>query len=531
MRLGEWVAAREQLRAALDVGDNADALGALAMASWWLNDIEESIALQHRAHSIFKREGRLGPAAFSAAWIGIQYFGFHANQAAAEGWLAVAQSLLSEAGPCSEMARLMVMGTAVLTDLRAAKATIEQAAAIAKSVGDRDCELLALAYLGNVQVSLGEISEGVRLLDEAMALSTAGEVEELWIVGLIYCAMLAACERISDFARAEQWCSVGGFVEKYRECLFSATCRACYGGVLAARGHWEAAERELLGALRTFDAGPRGQRVDALSRLAALWVRQGRPAEAARLLDGYEDHPDTALPMAGLELMNGRPRQAAAILERRVAALGEPNTQAAPLLALLVEALLAAGFSAKAREAADRLGTLARVASGRYLTGLAALAAGRVTASEGRDPLPELEAALDHLQAAEMPLEAAQARLAIARALVAETPELAASEARRALAVFDRLGALSQADAASALIRSLGGGGRTGPKGRSPLSQREVQVLELLGLGLSNEELAARLFISRRTAEHHVSNILSKLELKSRAEAAAYAVRQDRVRN
>ena len=210
MRLGEWVAAREQLRAALDVGDNADALGALAMASWWLNDIEESIALQHRAHSIFKREGRLGPAAFSAAWIGIQYFGFHANQAAAEGWLAVAQSLLSEAGPCSEMARLMVMGTAVLTDLRAAKATIEQAAAIAKSVGDRDCELLALAYLGNVQVSLGEISEGVRLLDEAMALSTAGEVEELWIVGLIYCAMLAACERISDFARAEQWCSVGG---------------------------------------------------------------------------------------------------------------------------------------------------------------------------------------------------------------------------------------------------------------------------------------------------------------------------------
>jgi DNA-binding NarL/FixJ family response regulator len=130
-----------------------------------------------------------------------------------------------------------------------------------------------------------------------------------------------------------------------------------------------------------------------------------------------------------------------------------------------------------------------------------------------------------------MPLEAAEARLAIAHALVAETPDLAATEARRAMAVFERLGATSQADSASAFMRRLGGGGRTGPKGHAPLSRREVQVLELLGLGLSNEELAARLFISRRTAEHHVSSILAKLELKSRAEATAYAVRQDRVRN
>jgi DNA-binding CsgD family transcriptional regulator len=531
LHFGEWVAARDQLRLALELGENADALASLAMASWWLNDVEESMALQHRAHALFKSEGRLGPAAFSAAWIGVQYFGFKENPAAAEGWLAVGESLLAEAGPCPEMARLMIMSTAVLSDLQVAKTTIEQGAAMAKGFSDRDCELLAQAYLGLVRVSLGEIREGLKLLDQAMALCSAGEVEDLWIVGLVYCAMLAACERVSDFARAEQWCSVGGFVAKYRDCLFSAACRACYGGVLAARGHWAAAESELLGALRTFDAGPRGQRIDALSRLAALRVHQGRSAEAARLLDGYEDHPDAALPMAALEMINGRPRESAAILERRVAVLGEPNTQAAPLLTLLVEALLAAGQIEKARAVAGRLASLGQLAGGRYLQGLAALAAGRVTGSEGGDPLPELEDALDHLLAAEMPLEAAQARLAIALGMVTETPDLAASEARRALAVFERLGAVSGADAASALIRSLGGGGRTGPKGRAPLTQREVQVLELLGLGLSNEELAARLFISRRTAEHHVSSILAKLELKSRAEAAAYALRQDRVQS
>jgi DNA-binding NarL/FixJ family response regulator len=112
--------------------------------------------------------------------------------------------------------------------------------------------------------------------------------------------------------------------------------------------------------------------------------------------------------------------------------------------------------------------------------------------------------------------------------LASRAPDAARAEARWALRAFEGLGAVRDADRAAALLRNLGAAGRAWPRRQGALTKRETEILSLLGAGRSNAEIAERLYISRRTAEHHVASILSKLGLRRRAEAAAYAVRDER---
>jgi DNA-binding NarL/FixJ family response regulator len=124
-------------------------------------------------------------------------------------------------------------------------------------------------------------------------------------------------------------------------------------------------------------------------------------------------------------------------------------------------------------------------------------------------------------------MEVAITRLELARAVAAHSPEVAVAAAKSALGAFERLDAARYADAAGALLRSLGAPIRTGPKGVGTLTRRETEVLELIGAGLSNAEIGERLFITRKTVEHHVSNVLAKLGLRNRAQAVAYLTRHN----
>ena len=118
-----------------------------------------------------------------------------------------------------------------------------------------------------------------------------------------------------------------------------------------------------------------------------------------------------------------------------------------------------------------------------------------------------------------------------AASVLAETGEV--SSLRVALATFRRLGALPMARRVGLTLRGLGVRVSSAPSTKpatasghpSGLSDRELEVLKLVSVGFTNPQIAASLYISRKTAEHHVSSILMKLGASTRSEAAAAAIR------
>jgi DNA-binding NarL/FixJ family response regulator len=120
-----------------------------------------------------------------------------------------------------------------------------------------------------------------------------------------------------------------------------------------------------------------------------------------------------------------------------------------------------------------------------------------------------------------MPHEAAEARLEVARAIAVEQRELAIDEAKGAHSTFRELGAARAQDGTAAFLRELGVGSAAGSRSDRTLTNRERQVLDLLAQGMTNAQIGKTLFISEKTAGHHVSRILAKLGVRNRAEAAA----------
>jgi DNA-binding NarL/FixJ family response regulator len=139
----------------------------------------------------------------------------------------------------------------------------------------------------------------------------------------------------------------------------------------------------------------------------------------------------------------------------------------------------------------------------------------------------QLGFALEVFVRLELPFEAGRTELDIAGVLVSSDRESAVARAASAFKRLEVLGARREAAEAAAFLRSHGVTPPPGPRSTDALSARERDVLALLAQGLSNPEIAERLYLSRRTVGHHVSSILRKLGVRSRSEAAAYAARTE----
>jgi DNA-binding NarL/FixJ family response regulator len=532
---GEYEQALARAEADVAEAPSADRLRLLA-ALYYLDDrIQESARCSEEAFAALRRDGRALDAARCAIDLATVYAGSLNQRSVGSGWLAQARRLLSEVGPCVEWGYLELAVIACYRpDVDDLIASADRALSIAIEYGDADLEAQSLADGGLGLVTAGRLGDGFARLDASLASVASGAVSPR-MSGLCFCSMLSACDRAGDLRRAEQWTSVvDGVLDRLgdRPRPLHTHCRMTYGSVLLAAGRWNEAEALLTEALGGPASPSVTHRALTAAQLARLRVEQGRLAEAEDLLAPYEDSDISSLPLAHIHARRGELDLAAAVLRRTIDELVGDALRVSPLLLLLIDVEVQRGDIDAAQAALDRLLVLAQQVDGEHLAIDAVRGRARVAAArrDRESALAWFAAAKRLLVVADRQVQLAEVRLEVGELLAAEAagPDdvaLAITEARAALACFERVGATPGRDRAADLLRRLGDTPRrstaSATETLADLTQRERDVLGLIAEGLTNPQIAERLYISPKTAEHHVGRLLAKLGVRNRAEAAA----------
>jgi DNA-binding CsgD family transcriptional regulator len=526
---GDWATARAVYARAVAEDGSPEASYGMARAAEWAGDFEAAVRHYERAFTGFRARGETRlPALIAGRELSFLHAAVYGNGAAAGGWLARARSLADQAGECAETGWVVLAEALAAADGAGMLERARAADRIAGRVDDADLHFCALGYEGAGLVLQGQVAAGMRRVDEAAIAALHGEVRDHLVVGEIYCKMLLCCEAVLDVRRAEQWAVVADrFGRASNDLWASGICLMHLGGVLVAAGRWREAEDRLTTSLRIHDAGMRALRGGTMVRLGDLRTRQGRWAEADVLLEGNEYDSAATTPLARLHLAAGDPATATAVLRRAVDP-AESAVPQAPALALLAETLASAGAAPEARRIAERLRALADGSRLPHVRALAERTTAALLPESGQDRPAHLRAALLAFDEAGLPWETATTRLELAHDLVGTAPEAAVAEGQRALRAFRQLGAQRGIDEAAHLLRTLGVRVAATTRAGTELTPRETDVLRLIEAGRSNAEIAGELYLSKRTVEHHVGNVLAKLGVATRAEAIARALR-DRV--
>ena len=535
---GEWEEAKRAFEAALAEEETPEALEGLGLAAWWLDLADVVFDTRERAYRIYHDQNNRTAAARVAVWLAWDTAAFRGEHAIAAGWLQRARRLLDDQPPGAEHAWLALRSgvSALLQDGSPEDAAALAATAIdvGEAIGASSYAVAGRALHGYAEVTAGRVTEGLRELDEVSASVVAGEVKDYVLMGLACCHLIAACDRIRDYDRATQWCD--RFKEYCRKWGFRplfAVCRTQYASVCMWRGAWDEAERELSAANDELAASRPAMTGEGLARLGELRRRQGKLDEAIALFDKAGGHPAASLGRALVAFDRGDPKGAAELTDRYLRKLPLQNrTERAAGLELLSRAQIELGATVDAEKAVEELRDIAARAQTDPLRASANLAAGIVSAHLGdaASARRHLEDAVDLFQKGGAPFETARARVELARVLAGlGRSDAAGREIQRAIDEFTRLQADLELARAKDTLSQLGNTAPT-PKiehrdERGGLTVRELEILRLISLGLSNNAIAERLFISEHTVHRHVANTLTKLNVSSRSAAVAHVAR------
>jgi DNA-binding CsgD family transcriptional regulator len=511
-------------RALLSVDESAP-LGAndlhkLATAAYLIGRDLDFLTYTERLHRMHIAADDSARAARCAFWLALGCL-FRGDAGQANAWTARGQRLVCERD-CVERGYLLLPSAE--QELRGGRAEAAQAtAAEAAAIGERwrDADLTAAAWhvQGRALIHTGRVPSGLERLDETMLAVVAGELSPI-MTGLMYCSVIDACREVYELERAREWTfALSRWCEQQSEmAAFTGTCLVHRAEIMQFQGAWSAAFDEACRACERATQAARQPPGAALYQQAEIHRLRGDYAKAdAAYRDasklGHEPQPGLAL----LRLAQGRVDAAYAAIRRLVLATVD-RLQRARVLPAHVEIMLAANDLGAARDACRELEELARTFDTDVLRAAAAQAAGALALVEddARGAAGPLRRAFELWQKLGAPYEAARVRALLAQACRALGDDEAATlEHDAACAALEQLGARPDAARLAAERRSTSAAG--------PLTARERDVLRMIAAGRTNKAIAAELSLSERTVDRHVSNILSKLGVPSRAAATARA--------
>jgi tetratricopeptide (TPR) repeat protein len=435
----------------------ADDLDRWATTAFWMNRIDVGIAARERAFAQFVKAGHVARAAGAAIELAHDNFDKGA-QSVFNGWIARAERLLATVPDAVEngyLARLKALVARADRNLDAALEQATRAFEVAERHGDTNLRALATQDRGSALVMQNKVAEGMKLLDEAMAMAISGELSPL-IVGTTYCNMISMCAKIADYKRAGEWSDQAvRWCQPHSESLFPGICSVHRAEIMRVRGDWAAAEcQAALAATRCLGYGA-VVGAEAYYMMGEIKLRRGEFAEAETLFQ--EAHQRGRQPIPGMALLRAtqeRPDAACSLIDRALSGCST-DLDRIRLLPAGVEIALTSRDVATARSRADDLVALAKQFESTVFFAHAEHAAGTVALAEDNveAALALLTGARQKWQAAAMPYEEARTRICMATGYWKEGErDLAELEARAARSTFDRLGATADLRRADGLI-------------------------------------------------------------------------------